>query len=613
MNAIVFGNVTLDIICYPINEVPRHESISFDDVTVSPGGCGSNTAIGLASMGVPTGIVARTGDDDSADLLFRYWARVGVDPHFVQRTAEKPTGTSVGLIDDNFQPRFIHTSGANRGLTAEAIDPQAFAQAGTKFFHIAGFFVLPNLFAAVGAKLAELRSLGIRTSLDVVFNTRMDDPNLRNALWECLPHLDYFIANDHEAFRLTDERDPARAAAFLRDRGAKSVIVKLGAAGCYALSDEFAGVVPAFKVEVVDTTGAGDAFAAGFIAALSQGKNLRIRARCRESGRSSHRAKIRRYCRLGRSNGEGKMSIVVFGSINMDLVVRTPRLPSVGETLTGHSFSTSPGGKGANQAVACARLGVQTRMVGSVGGDVFGAALRENLASTGVDTTYVSTDADVASGVALIAVDDHAENNIIVVSGANGSIGEADLRRLEQALDQASLLLLQLEIPLEMVTAAAKIAQQKKVFVILDPAPARQLPNELYPLIDILTPNENEAAMLVGFPVNDRKSAEQAAQSLFKKGVSCVIIKMSAKGIFALDSQRSQFYPAIPVTAIDTVAAGDAFNGALAVAFSEGQPFDEAIYWGLAGGALAVTKTGAQEAMPAREELLDLLKNIKQI
>ncbi len=281
MDALVFGNVTLDVICYPVNEVPRHESISFDDVTISPGGCGSNTAIGLAAMGVPTEIVARTGDDDSADLLFRYWERVGVDARFVQRTVEMSTGTSVGLIDTDFQPRFIHTSGANRRLMAAIIEPEKLAEIGVKFFHIAGFFVLPNLFAEVGKKLAKLRSLGITTSLDVVFNMRMDDPKLRAALWDSLPHLDYFISNDHESFRLTGETDTTRAATILKERGAKNVIIKLGAKGCYALSNEYTGVVPALKVAVVDTTGAGDAFAAGFIAALSQGKG--VKAAC-ESG-----------------------------------------------------------------------------------------------------------------------------------------------------------------------------------------------------------------------------------------------------------------------------------------------------------------------------------------
>jgi ribokinase len=274
MDAIVFGNVTLDILCYPVNEVPRHESIAFEDVIVSPGGCGSNTAIGLAASGIPTGIVARTGDDDAADLLFRYWQRVGVNPCFVQRAADKPTGTSVGLVDGDYQPRFIHTSGANRHLTAAAIDPPALVETGARFFHIAGFFVLPNLFQQVAEKLAALRQLGIRTSLDVVFNVRMDDPRLRNTLWAAMPHLDYFMANHHEAFRLTGTEDPAHAATELRRNGAQSVIIKLGAEGCYADSDSFSGRIPAPQIDVVDTTGAGDAFAAGFIAGLASDRGL---------------------------------------------------------------------------------------------------------------------------------------------------------------------------------------------------------------------------------------------------------------------------------------------------------------------------------------------------
>lgn len=275
MDAIIFGNVTLDVICYPVNDVPRNESINFEDVMVSPGGCASNTAIGLASLGIPTGIVARTGDDDSADLLFRYWQRVGVDPFFVRKTPGVPTGIAVGLIDDHYQPRFIHTSGANRGLTAEVLDPKAYAEQGVKFFHIAGFFVLPNLFSQVADKLAQLGKFGITTSLDVVFNVRMEDPKLRDALWVSLPHLDYFLANDYEATRLTGESNYHNAAAVLRARGARSVIIKLGEKGCFAFSDIFTGIVPATKVNVVDTTGAGDAFAAGFMAGLLHGSNLR--------------------------------------------------------------------------------------------------------------------------------------------------------------------------------------------------------------------------------------------------------------------------------------------------------------------------------------------------
>ena len=275
MDVIVLGNVVLDIICYPVNDVPRHESINFDDVTVSPGGCGSNTVIGLAALGVPTGIVGRIGDDDAADMIFRYWERFDVDTRFVQRNAEWPTGTSIALVDSDFQPRFVHTMGANRGVTAEILDVRAYAATGARYFHVAGFFVLSNLFDDVGSKLAKLRSLGIITSLDVVFNVRMDDPRLRGALWEAMPHLDYFMANDFEAFRLTREEQPENAARILREKGARSVLIKLGAKGCYANSESFTGLVPSIRVEVIDTTGAGDAFAAGFIAALSKGDDLK--------------------------------------------------------------------------------------------------------------------------------------------------------------------------------------------------------------------------------------------------------------------------------------------------------------------------------------------------
>jgi len=270
MDAVVFGNVTLDVICYPVNEVPRYESIIFDEVAVSPGGCGSNTAIGLVSLGIPTGIVARTGDDEAADLLSRYWQRVGVNTNFVTRTIGAATGTSIGLIDADFQPRFIHTPGANRGMTADAIEPLILAACGVRFFHIAGFFVLPNLFGGVASRLSELRELGIATSLDVVFNVRMDEPELRQALWAAMPHLDTFIANDHEAARLTGEANYENAALYLKERGAEQVIIKLGASGCFGLSDTYTGIVPATKVDVLDTTGAGDAFSAGFIAGLAR-------------------------------------------------------------------------------------------------------------------------------------------------------------------------------------------------------------------------------------------------------------------------------------------------------------------------------------------------------
>ncbi len=300
------------------------------------------------------------------------------------------------------------------------------------------------------------------------------------------------------------------------------------------------------------------------------------------------------------------MSIVVFGSINMDLVVRTPRLPAPGETLTGHTFFTAPGGKGANQAVACARLGAPTRMVGRVGDDLFGEQLRASLRTAGVQDDGVLT-APGPSGVALIAVDDAAENTIVIVPGANGAVGGDDISRLEQALDGARVLLLQLEVPMAMVVAAARAARARGVTVMLDPAPALPLPDELWALTDILTPNESEAAALTGIPVRDEQSAAAAARALLARGVRTVIIKLGARGALVADTDNTRMWPAFTVTPVDTVAAGDAFNGGLATALSEGRSFEEAIRWGLAAGALSVTKPGAQPSMPDRRELLELL------
>lgn len=299
--------------------------------------------------------------------------------------------------------------------------------------------------------------------------------------------------------------------------------------------------------------------------------------------------------------------IVVFGSINIDLVTRTPRLPRPGETLTGRSFATIPGGKGANQAVACARLGVPTHMIGRVGGDVFGQALLDSLQNNGVQTEGVLVDESTSSGVAAIAVDDDGENNIIVVPGANGQVNTADLERLAAVLPEAAVLLLQLEIPLEMVAAAAQLAQEQGVTVILDPAPAQPLPDTLYPLIDILTPNETEAAALVGFEVESQAAAHTAAQQLRDKGAKQIIIKRGGHGVYNFDGHTVIEQPAFPVTAVDTVAAGDAFNGSLAAALAEGLPLATALQWGCAGGAIAVTRAGAQPAMPKRGELVALL------
>ena len=300
------------------------------------------------------------------------------------------------------------------------------------------------------------------------------------------------------------------------------------------------------------------------------------------------------------------MAVVVFGSINMDLVVRTPRLPTPGETLTGHTFFTAPGGKGANQAVACARLGVPTRMVGRVGDDLFGEQLRASLRSFGVQDDGVLTTPG-PSGVALIAVDDTAENTIVIVPGTNGAVSIADIPRLERALDGARALLLQLEVPIETVVAAARAAHTRGVTVILDPAPALPLPDELYALADIITPNEHEATTLTGIAVHDDQGAIAAARALIARGARRVALKLGARGALTADAEGEQFWSPFTVTPVDTVAAGDAFNGGLAVALSEGRSFDEAIRWGLAAGALSVTRHGAQPSMPERNEVLTLL------
>lgn len=305
------------------------------------------------------------------------------------------------------------------------------------------------------------------------------------------------------------------------------------------------------------------------------------------------------------------MSIIVFGSINMDLVVQTPRLPAPGETLAGHSFFTAPGGKGANQAVACARLGAETHMLGRVGNDVFSGALRESLSTAGVNIAGVAS-CEGPSGIAAIAVNDAGENTIVIIAGANASLGQEDLTRLEALLPRAQVLLLQLEVPLESVIAAAQAAQRQGVTVILDPAPARILPNVLLQASTIITPNETEAALLVGFPLITEQDVERAALELLRRGVKHVVIKRGAQGAYWHNGIVGMLLPSFPVKAVDTVAAGDAFNGGLATALQAGRRFEEALRWGLAAGALAVTKPGAQQAMPSRAELQALLATFPQ-
>jgi ribokinase len=305
-------------------------------------------------------------------------------------------------------------------------------------------------------------------------------------------------------------------------------------------------------------------------------------------------------------------AVVVFGSINMDLVARAERFPKPGETITGEQFFTAPGGKGANQAVAAARLGADTRMIGRVGSDAFGATLLEGLASQGVEVSGVIRDEGSSSGVAVIEVTASGENTIIVVPGANGSLGEDDLARLEVALEGARVLLLQLEVPIWAVVEAARLARGRGVMVILDPAPAQVLPAGLLELVDVITPNESEAAALVGFAVNDPGEVVRAAKLLLERGARSVLVKRGEHGLYWTDGQTEVFRPTFTVRALDTVAAGDAFNGGLAAALAEGLEIGEAISWGLATSAISVTRVGAQPSLPNREEVLRLLEASSQ-
>ena len=299
------------------------------------------------------------------------------------------------------------------------------------------------------------------------------------------------------------------------------------------------------------------------------------------------------------------MPIIVFGSLNMDLVAQVPRLPQAGETILGTGFMTVPGGKGANQAVAAARLGAPTAMVGRVGDDSVGTLLRDSLQAASVATDEVLADLG-PSGVALISVDELGENQIVVVPGANGKVDRTDVKRLplNNAPSEPSILLMQFEIPLEAVIAAAEQAHSRDARVIVDPAPAQsQLPPEFYRLVDILTPNQTEASQLTGLKVSSVTTAMEAAQVLRQRGTSTVIVKLGSQGAVVASNSEVFHVPAFQVEAVDTVAAGDAFNGGLAVALWEGKSLRQAVEWASAVAALSVMKSGAQASMPLREEV----------
>lgn len=294
--------------------------------------------------------------------------------------------------------------------------------------------------------------------------------------------------------------------------------------------------------------------------------------------------------------------IVVVGSLNMDLVVRTQRHPQIGETVIGYDFHTYPGGKGANQAVAAARLGGSVKMIGRVGEDQFGEELLQTVTKAGVDTTFIQKDTLAPSGVAFITVDDLGKNTIVVASGANARLSPEDISLAEEAFIGASVLLLQLECPLVAVEHAINLAHKYHLRIVLNPAPAQLLNAGLLGKVDYLIPNQTELVLLSG-----QESPEAAIEVLGGLGVKRIVVTLGDEGALVVEGNEHEQFPAYDVSVVDTTAAGDAFAGAFAVALTEGLSIWDAARWGNAAGGLTVTRAGAQPSLPGRDEFLEFL------
>jgi len=281
--------------------------------------------------------------------------------------------------------------------------------------------------------------------------------------------------------------------------------------------------------------------------------------------------------------------------------VKAPRIPVAGETILGEHFIMTPGGKGANQAVAAAKLGAEVYLVAKLGDDVFGQQSLNNFREVGVNTQYVVQTKEAPSGVALITVAEEGNNVIVVAPGANGRLSPEDVKAARSIISSARVLVVQLEVPLETVESAARLAHDCNVPVILDPAPARELGSKLLGMIDVLTPNETEARILTGTEVTDEDSARTACESLLERGVKAVVLTMGAKGFLLADGGRMEFVRAVEADAVDATAAGDAFAGSLAVGLARRQGLFDAAVFANYVAALSVTKMGAQSSMPSRQ------------
>jgi ribokinase len=298
-----------------------------------------------------------------------------------------------------------------------------------------------------------------------------------------------------------------------------------------------------------------------------------------------------------------KPHITVVGSINMDMVFKTPRMPTPGETLMGRDFHQIHGGKGANQAVAAARMGATVNFIACVGDDVNGASCLQTLKNDDIDLQYIRVVPNQATGVAGILLDDQGENCIVLTTGANALISKKDIDKSSGAFENAKLLLCQLETPMETVVHAIEYAKKNHIKVILNPAPAHALSDYVLAQVDYLVVNETEASLLSGKPVTDVASAEIAATVLRERGVKCVLITLGAHGMWLSSDDERYFLPAFKVKVVDTTAAGDTFVGSFAVAIAEGLELPAACMFAQSAAALAVTKLGAQSSIPFRDEV----------
>lgn len=295
--------------------------------------------------------------------------------------------------------------------------------------------------------------------------------------------------------------------------------------------------------------------------------------------------------------------LVVLGSVNADHVLRVPHFPRPGETLTGHSYQVVPGGKGANQAVAAARLGAPVAFIARIGDDAIGQQMRQGFAQDGIDVNAVELDEQLPTGIAIIYVSDEGENSIGISAEANGALSPAMVKRHETLIADAHTLLLQLEVPLKSVFEAARLARAHGTRVVLNPAPAQPLSSELLALVDLITPNQTEAELLTGVKVTDETSAAQAAARFHQMGISDVMITLGSQGVYCSNARQQQLIPGFRVEAVDTTAAGDTFNGALLAAELAGADFKAAVRFAHGAAALSVTKFGAQSSIPSKQEV----------